>query len=100
MTVGHLLALSAVTKNLVGVVFSERVGTKEIAEFSVFKSSPLIGKGLQEVAKLALIIRGGQGDDVLQNIFDPGFKLLEGDTLLVLGDPSKLQILEGEAKAD
>jgi voltage-gated potassium channel len=100
VTVGHLLALSAVTKNLVGVVFSERVGTKEIAEFSVFKSSPLIGKGLQEVAKLALIIGVVRGDEVLQDIFDPAFKLQEGDTLLVLGDPSKLQILESEAKAD
>jgi voltage-gated potassium channel len=100
VTVGHLLALSAVTKNLVGVVFSERVGTKEIAEFSVFKSSPLIGKGLQEVARLALIIGVVRGDEVLQNIFDPGFRLLEDDTLLVLGDPSKLQILESEAKAD
>ena len=99
VTVGHLLALSAVTKNLVGVVFSEKVGTKEIAEFSVFKSSPLIGKGLQEVMKLAVIIGVVRGDAVLQNIFDPGFKLQEGDTLLVLGDPSKLQILEEEAKA-
>jgi voltage-gated potassium channel len=100
VTVGHLLALSAVTKDLVGVVFSEKVGTKEIAEFSLFKSSPLIGKGLQEVAKLAVIIGVVRGDDVLQNIFDPAFMLKEGDTLLVLGDPSKLQILEGEAKAD
>jgi voltage-gated potassium channel len=100
VTVGHLLALSAVTKDLVGVVFSEKVGTKEIAEFSLFKSSPLIGKGLQEVARLAVIIGVVRGDDVLQNIFDPGFTLKEGDTLLVLGDPSKLQILEGEAKAD
>ena len=33
-TVGHLLALSAVTKDLVGVVYSEKTGTKEIAEFS------------------------------------------------------------------
>ena len=100
VTVGHLLALSAVTKDLVGVVFSEKVGTKEIAEFSVFKSSPLIGKGLQEVAKLAVIIGVVRGDEVLQNIFEPVFKLQEGDTLLVLGDPGKLQILEGEAKAD
>ena len=55
-TVGHLLALSAVTKNLVGVVFSEKIGTQEIAEFSIFKSSKLIGKGVQEVSKLAAII--------------------------------------------
>jgi K+/H+ antiporter YhaU regulatory subunit KhtT len=47
-----------------------------------------------------VIIGVVRGDDVLQNIFDPGFTLREGDTLLVLGDPSKLQILEGEAKAD
>jgi voltage-gated potassium channel len=99
VTVGHLLALSAVTKNLVGVVFSERVGTKEIAEFSLFRTSPLIGKGLQEVAKLAVVIGVVRGE-ALASIFDPGFTLQEGDTLLVLGDPSRLQILEGEAKAD
>ncbi len=100
VTVGHLLALSAVTKDLVGVVFSEKVGTKEIAEFSVFKSSPLIGKGLQEVAKLAVIIGVVRGEEVIKDVFDPAFRLREGDTLLVLGDPSKLQILETEAKAD
>jgi len=33
VTVGHLLALSAVTRDLVGVVFSKKIGTKEIAEF-------------------------------------------------------------------
>jgi voltage-gated potassium channel len=100
VTVGHLLALSAVTKDLVGIVFSEKVGTKEIAEFSVFRSSPLIGKGLQEVAKLAVIIGVVRGEEVISNIFDPSFVVREGDTLLVLGDPSKLKILESEAKAD
>ena len=100
VTVGHLLALSAVTKDLVGVVFSEKVGTKEIAEFSIFKSSALIGKGLQEIAALATIIGVVRGDEVLRNVFDPDFRLQQGDTLLVLGDPSKLQILEDEAKAD
>jgi len=99
VTVGHLLALSAVTKDIVGVVFSEKIGTKEIAEFSIFKSSPLIGKGLAEIAKLAVVIGVVRKERVLQHVFDPNFKLEEGDTLLVLGDPSKLQILEKEAEA-
>jgi voltage-gated potassium channel len=99
VTVGHLLALSAVTKDIVGVVFSEKVGTKEIAEFSIFKSSKLIGKGLQEIAKLAVIIGVVRNEQVLQNVFDPNLRLQEGDTLLVLGDPSNLQLLEKEAEA-
>ena len=99
ITIGHLLALSAVTKDIVGVVFSEKIGTKEIAEFSIFKSSPLIGKSLQEVAKLAAVIGVVRQEKVQTNIFDPNFRLLEGDTLLVLGDPSNLQRLETEAGA-
>jgi voltage-gated potassium channel len=99
VTVGHLLALSAVTKDIVGVVFSEKVGTKEIAEFSIFKSSPLIGKGLQEIAKLAVIVGVVRKEEVLQNVFEPNFRLQEDDTLLVLGDPSNLQALEKEAEA-
>ena len=99
VTVGHLLALSAVTKDIVGVVFSEKVGTKEIAEFSIFKTSKLIGKGMQEIAKLAVIIGVVRNEQVLQNVFDASFRLQEDDTLLVLGDPSNLQILEKEAEA-
>jgi len=99
VTVGHLLALSAVTKDLVGVVFSEKIGTKEIAQFSIFKNSKLIGKGLPEVSKLAVIIGVVRDEQVVQNLFDTGFTIREGDTLLVLGDPSNLQILEDEAKA-
>ncbi len=99
ITVGHLLALSAVTKDLVGVVFSEKIGTKEIAEFSVFKSSKLIGKGLQEVSDHAAIIGVVRDNKVVTNIFDPTFTLKENDTLLVLGDPENLQMLEKEAKA-
>ena len=34
VTIGHLLALSAATKDLVGIVFSEEIGTKEIARFT------------------------------------------------------------------
>ena len=36
----HLLELSAVTKDLMGIAFSEKFGAKEIAQFSVIKSSP------------------------------------------------------------
>ncbi len=99
VTVGHMLALSAVTRNLVGVVFSEQIGTKEIAQFSVFKSSMLIGKGLQEVSKYASIIGVVRDNLVLKDTYDSGFLLKEGDTLLVLGDPANLLKLEEEAKA-
>ena len=54
---------------------------------------------MQEVAKLAVIIGVVRQETVLQNIFDPNFRLLEGDTLLVFGDPSNLQQLEKEAEA-
>ncbi|XES77099.1 MAG: TrkA family potassium uptake protein [Candidatus Bathyarchaeia archaeon] len=99
VTVGHLLALSAVTKNIVGVVFSERIGAHEIAEFSVFKSSKLIGKGMQEISKAATIIGVLRRGDVIQNLFDPNFRIQEDDTLLVFGDPANLIELEKQAKA-
>ena len=79
ITVGRLLALSAVTKNLVGVVYSEKIGTKEIAEFSIFKTSKLIGKGLQEVSKFATIIGVVRDDTVVSGIFDPSFTIEEND---------------------
>lgn len=100
VTVGHLLALSAITKDLVGIVFSEKIGTKEIAQFTVFKSSVLVGKGMQEVAKLAMVIGVVRDEAVVKNIFDPEFRLKEGDTVLVLGDPSNLHALEEEARAE
>ncbi len=99
VTVGHLLALSAVTKDLVGVVFSEKIGTKEIAQFSIFKSSPLIGKGLQEISKLVNVIGVIRAQQVISDIFNPSFRLQQDDTLLVLGDPAKLTTIEHEAKA-
>jgi Trk K+ transport system NAD-binding subunit len=99
ITVGRLLALSAVTKNLVGVVYTEKIGTKEIAEFSIFKTSKLIGKGLHEVSKFATIIGVVRDDEVVSSIFDPAFTIRENDTLLVLGNSARLQKLEKEAKA-
>jgi len=99
VTVGHLLGLSTVTKDLVGVVFSEKLGTKEIAQFSIFASSPLIGQHLEEVANYASIIGVIRGGSVVQNIFIPNFTIQENDTLLVMGDPVQLEMLEKKAKA-
>jgi Trk K+ transport system NAD-binding subunit len=73
--------------------------SKEIAEFSIFKSSMLIGKGLQEISMFAVVIGVVRDDKVVTNIFDPKFTVKENDTLLVLGDPANLLVLEKEAKA-
>ena len=89
----------AVTKNIVGVVFSERIGAQEIAEFAVFKSSKLIGKGLQEISKYATVIGVLHEGAVFRNLFDPPFIIQEGDTLLVFGEPAGLLALEEQAKA-
>ena len=100
VTVGHLLALSAVTEDLVGIVFSEKVGTKEIAEFSVFRGSPLIGQGLRAISETATLIGVVREGEVVRDLFDPSFRVEEDDTLLVFGDPAKLQILEEESGAN
>ncbi len=99
VSVGHLLALSATTKDLVGLVFSEQVGTKEIAQFSVFKSSKLIGKKLQDLVQFAHIIGVVRGEELIQNVFDPALRIQQDDTLLVFGDPAGLHELETEAQA-
>jgi Trk K+ transport system NAD-binding subunit len=99
VSVGHLLALSATTKDLVGIVFSERVGTKEIAQFSVFKASKLIGKRLQDLTRYAHVIGIVRNDELIRDVFDPALKILQADTLLVFGDPAGLHELELEAGA-
>jgi Trk K+ transport system NAD-binding subunit len=99
VTVGHLLALSAVTKNIVGVVFSERIGAREIAEFAVFRDSNLIGKSMREVARCAAVMGVIRDGKVARNIFDPEFKIQENDTLLVFGDATCVMELENQAKA-
>jgi len=99
VSVGHLLALSAVTRDLVGIVFSEKVGTKEIAQFSVFKSSKLVGKKLHELTEFAHVIGIVRNQELIQNVFDPDLRVKEDDTLLVFGDPAGLHELESEAEA-
>jgi voltage-gated potassium channel len=99
VSVGHLLALSATTRDLVGIVFSEKVGTREIAQFSVFKSSRLIGQKLQELTKLAHVIGIVRKDELIRDVFDPSLRIQQDDTLLVFGDPAGLHELENEAGA-
>jgi len=99
ISVGHLLALSATTRDLVGIVFSEKVGTKEIAQFSVFKASKLVGKRLQDLTQFAHVIGIVRNQELIQNVFDPGLKIMQDDTLLVFGDPAGLHQLEAQAEA-
>lgn len=99
VSVGHLLALSATAKDLVGIVFSERVGTKEIAQFSVFRSSKLIGQRLQELTRFAHVIGIVRNDQLIRDVFDPTLKIQQEDTLLVFGDPEALHALEDAAGA-
>jgi voltage-gated potassium channel len=97
VTIGQLVALSAVTKGLVGVVFSEKVGAKEIAEFSIFKGSPLIGKGLKEISKYGSVIGVIRDGKVETNLFFPDFTLKENDTLLVMGETEMFYKIEKKA---
>jgi voltage-gated potassium channel len=99
VTVGHLLAFSAVTKGMVGIMFSEKIGAKEIAEFTIFHSSPLIGKGLKEVTKYGSVIGVIRDCKVAIDVFEPKFVLQENDTLLVLGETKMLYKIEKKAKA-
>lgn len=99
VSVGHLLALSATTKDLVGIVFSEKVGNKEIAQFSIFRSSKLIGRGLSDLTNFAHVLGVVRNNELIRNVFDPALRIQEGDTLLVFGDPAGLHELEGEAEA-
>jgi len=99
VSVGHLLALSATTRDLVGIVFSERVGTREIAQFSVFRSSKLIGKRLPDLSRYAHIIGVVRQNELLPDLFDPALRVQQDDTLLVFGDPAGLHALEQAAEA-
>jgi len=91
-TVGELLAFSADNKNLVGVVFTKNLKTQTISEFRIHAPSPIIGKKLHEVAvETAKIIGAVRNDQVDPTVFDGKFTIQEGDTLLILGDPSSLK---------
>ncbi|HEV2449381.1 MAG TPA: NAD-binding protein [Thermoplasmata archaeon] len=99
VSVGHLLALSATTRDLVGFVFSEKLGAKEIARFSEFKSSTLIGRPVSALTEHAHVVGIVRRDELLRNLFDPGLRIQEGDTFLMFGVPVGLHELEVEAEA-
>jgi len=94
LTLGNFAALAAVTKDIAGVVFSDKTGSMEIAEVSIFNKSRLIGKGLQEISRYAPIIGVVRDDRVLREVYEPNFVLKEADTLLILGNPRGLAPLE------
>lgn len=94
--VGELLAFSAGTKDLAGVIFSGKLGTQGITEYMISESSPLIGKRLQEVAKLAKVASVLRDGKVDSSIFGGNFTLGVGDILLVIGDTSDLKKFKRE----
>ena len=96
VAVGQLLAFSAGSKDLAGVVFSEKMGTQGITEFMIRESSPLIGRKLQEVAKLAKVAGVLHDGKVDSSIFGGSFTLGVGDLLLVIGDTSNLKKFKKE----
>jgi len=89
--VGELLAFSADNKNLVGVVFTQNMKTQRITEFTIHAPSPLIGKKLHEVAEMVKIIGAVRDPKIDASVFDGSFTLQDGDTLLVLGDPTHIK---------
>jgi len=93
ITLGHLLAFAAVTPDPVGLINSEKIGKEGIAEFSIAGSTRLVGAKLQDAAKLATIAGVERDGVIVRSIFDENFTLKEGDTLLVIGDPSNLRTL-------
>ena len=99
IALGHLLAFAAVIPDAVGLIISDKIGKQGIAEFPIASSSRLIGAKLQDAAKLATIAGVERDGVTMQNIFDGNFILREGDTLLVIGDPSALGTLK-QGKAD
>jgi voltage-gated potassium channel len=89
--VGELLAFSADNKNLVGVVFTQNMKTQRITEFTIHTPSPIIGKKLHEVAETVKIIGAVRDPKIDATVFDGTFTLQDGDTLLILGDPTHIK---------
>lgn len=99
VTIGHLLALAAAAKGLVGIVVSEEIGEKEIVRFTVARSSKLIGVGMAEISRSATVIEVVRGSAAVPNLFDASLRLQEGDSVLVLGEESRVEALKSQAEA-
>lgn len=90
VAVGNLLAFSADYKDLVGVVFTQKMKNEGVSQYTIHASSPLIGKKLKEVTQKMNVIgalRDGRTDP---RLFDGTFTLKEGDILILLGEPTNL----------
>jgi uncharacterized protein with PhoU and TrkA domain len=62
--------------------------TEGISQYTIRAPSPLIGKKLKEITQTMNVIgalREGKAD---ARLFDGTFKLKEGDTLILLGEPN------------
>jgi len=93
VAIGNLLAFSADNKDLMGVVFTQKMKNEDISEYAVNATSPLIGKKLTELTGTVKVIgalRDGRADP---KIFDGTFTLKEGDTLITLGEHPDLKKL-------
>ena len=74
VAVGQLLALSAVTKDLVGIVFSEKIGTKEIAQFTVFQVFKAHWEETQGGCGKSTVVGVVRNEELVKNIFDPALQ--------------------------
>src|SRR5579875_814821 len=97
---GHALPRLLVTADLIGVIFPRDVGPREVSEVLVSEGSPLAGQSLQSpIAKdlsVLGLVRSGKIYDVSSG---SALRIQVGDSLLVLGDPERLQRLESTANA-
>ena len=93
VAVGNLLAFSADDKDLIGVVFTQKMKNEGVSQYTIPAQSPLIGKKLGEITQTMNVIgalRDGKAD---ARLFDGAFTLKEGDTLILLGESTNLKRL-------
>ena len=90
VTIGHLLALSAVTKTSWGSCFSERSARRDgrVLDIQVLAADR---QGAAGVTKLARDHRGGSGGtNILRDALDPGFELQRTTLPLAVSGSSRL----------
>jgi Trk K+ transport system NAD-binding subunit len=91
VAVGNLLAFSANNKDLVGVVFTQKMKNEGISQYTIRASSPFIGKKLREVTQTMNVIGALRDGKTDARLFDGTFTIKEGDTLILLGEPTNLK---------
>jgi Trk K+ transport system NAD-binding subunit len=91
VAIGNLLAFSADNKDLVGVVFTQKMKNEAISQYTIRAPSPLIGKKLREITQTMNVIGALRDGKTDTRLFDGAFTLKEGDTLILLGEPRNLK---------